>query len=79
MTPPFSLAVLAPDLTFADPLFLLLAKMSPFYVWHIIAAGIGLSIIYGFSRNKGYLLAVLSIGLLSALHVGSAVLGQMAQ
>ena len=79
LTPAFSLAVLAPDLTFTDPLFLLLAKISPFYIWHIIAAGIGLSILFEFSRNKGYLLAVLSIGLLSALHIGSAVVGQMFQ
>lgn len=77
MTPAFSLAVLAPNLTFTDPLFILLAKIGPFYIWHIIAAGIGLSILFEFSRNKGYLLAVLSIGLLSALHIGTAALGQM--
>ena len=79
LTPPFSLAVLVPDLSMTDPLFLALAKIGPFYIWHVIAAGIGLSILFGFSRNKGYVLSVLSLGLLSALHIGSAVLGQMFQ
>lgn len=76
---PFSLAVLTPDLTLQDPLLLLLSKISLMYIWHVIVAGIGLSIIFKFPRNKGYLLAVLSLGLLSALHIGSAVVGKMFQ
>lgn len=79
LVPSFSLAVLAPDLSMQEPLFVLLSKISVPYVWELIVAGIGLSIIFQFSRNKGYLLAVLSIGTLSALHVLSAVAGQMAQ
>jgi len=31
--------------------------------------GIGLAAIYGFTRNKGYVLAVLSMGLLSLFHI----------
>jgi hypothetical protein len=76
---PFSLAVLVPNLTLQDPLLLLLSKVSLMYIWHVIVAGIGLSIIFKFPRNKGYLLAVLSLGLLSALHIGSAVVGKMFQ
>lgn len=77
LIPAFSLAVLVSDLSFNHPLVQFLARISPFYIWHVIVAGIGLSILFEFSRNKGYLIAVLSLGLLSALHIGSAALGQM--
>ncbi len=46
-----------------------LSKFSVFLIWEVVAVGIGLATIYGFSRNKGYLLSVLSVGLISALHV----------
>jgi hypothetical protein len=46
-----------------------LSKISVFLIWEVVAVGIGLTAIYGFSRNKGYLLSVLSVGLISALHV----------
>jgi hypothetical protein len=64
----FSLAALVPP----DPeslVWLLLSKISLFLIWEIIAVGIGLSILYGFPRNKGYMLSVLSMGMLSILHV----------
>lgn len=64
-----SLGVLIPDPSFTDPLYLLLTKISVFQIWEIVAVGIGLSMIYGFSRNKGYITAVLSIALISIIHV----------
>lgn len=64
----FSLAALVPP----DPksvVWVALSKVSIFLIWDIIVVGIGLGIIYSFPRNKGYLLAVLSVGLVSVVHV----------
>lgn len=72
----FSLAALVPP----DPesvVWLLLSKISLFLIWEVIAVGIGLSILYGFPRNKGYLLSVLSMGMLSILHVVFAAIGKL--
>ena len=65
----FSLAAFFKNLSIQDPLYVALSKIGLFYIWEIVVIGIGLSIIYGFPRNKGYLLAVLSMGMLSILHV----------
>lgn len=64
-----SLGFLAASQGLQSATYLALSKISVFGIWEIVAVGIGLSIMYGFSRNKGYLLAVLSMGLLSVLHV----------
>jgi hypothetical protein len=58
-------------------LYVALSKISVFHIWEFIALGIGFSTIYGFSRNKGYVLAVLSMGLLILLHVLMTAVGQM--
>ena len=73
----FSLGVLAADAGFDSVLFTALSKISIFHIWEIIVAGIGFSIIYEFNRNKGITLAVLSIGLLSAIHVLMTAIGKM--
>ena len=70
----FSLATFFKDLSIQSPLYLLLSKVGVFYIWEIIVIGIGLSIIYEFPRNKGYLLAVLSMGMISILHVLTGLL-----
>jgi len=49
--------------------FVLLSKIGVFNIWEIIVVGIGLAAVYNVPRNKGYLLAVLSPGLLSALQI----------
>lgn len=73
-----SLAAFFRDLPVESPWYVLLSKFGLFNIWEIIVIGIGLSIIYGYSRNKGYLLAVLSMGMISILHVLSAfVFGSM--
>lgn len=64
-----SLAALVPNRPVDDTLYMLLSKFSVFQVWEIVAVGIGLSVVYGFSRNKGYTIAVLSVGLIAAIHV----------
>ncbi len=65
----FSAAAFFEDLSVQDPLYVALSKIGVFYIWEIVVIGIGLSIIFGFPRNKGYLLAVLSMGLISIFHV----------
>jgi len=49
--------------------YVALSKLDLFIIWEIIVIGIGLSIVYNVPRNKGYLLSVLSMGMLSILHV----------
>ncbi len=63
-----SLAALLQDVQVQDPLYVALSKIGAFHIWEIMIIGIGLSIIYGFSRNKGYTLAVLSMGMISITH-----------
>lgn len=63
-----SLAALLQKAQVQDPLYVALSKFGAFYIWEIIVIGIGLSIIYGFTRNKGYTLAVLSMGMISIMH-----------
>jgi hypothetical protein len=50
-------------------LYLLLAKFSVWFAWEIIVVGLGFSAVYGFPRNKGMWLSVLTVGLLSMVHV----------
>jgi hypothetical protein len=73
----FSLAVLVAGRGPTDPLWVTLDKIGVFYIWEWIVVGIGLAAVFGFSRNKGYLLSILSLGLLSLLHILSVVLQNM--
>lgn len=65
----FHLGVFMPDKDPTNMAYLAMAKVGLFNIWEIIAVGIGIAIVYTFSRNKGILMAVLSIGLLSLLQV----------
>ncbi len=71
----FSLAVLVADQGPESLAYVALSKIGVFYIWEIIVIGIGLAAVYGFPRNKGYLLSVLSMGLLSVLHVMVTAIG----
>jgi len=70
-----SLAAVVPNPDPTSPVWVGLSKIGFFNIWEIIVVGIGLSVVFGFSRNKGYTLAVLSIGLLSILHVITTAVG----
>jgi hypothetical protein len=72
-----SLAALVPDLGPQNVLYVALSKIGVFNIWEIIVVGIGLSIIYDMPRNKGYLLSVLSVGMLSILHIVFTAIGQL--
>ena len=72
-----SLAALVPDLGPQNVVYVALLKIGVFNIWEIIVVGIGLSIIYDMPRNKGYLLSVLSVGLLSILHIVATAVWQL--
>lgn len=72
-----SLAALLPEANLESPLYVLLSKISVFHIWEIFVLGIGFSIIFDFSRNKGMWVSVLSMGLLSMLHVLVTAIGSM--
>jgi hypothetical protein len=77
MMAPFSLAFLASGQGFQSLAFIALSKIDLFNIWEIIVVGIGLAAIYGFNRNKGYVLSVLSVGMLSILHVVFTAIGKL--
>jgi len=70
-------AVLVADQGMQSFWYTALSKISVFHIWEVIVVGIGLSIIYGFSRNKGYVLSVLSVGMMAILHVIMTGIGLM--
>lgn len=72
-----SLGILAAGQGPDSILYLALSKIDLFLIWEIIAIGIGLSIVYGVRRNKGYTLSVLSMGMISILHVVFSAIGKL--
>jgi hypothetical protein len=73
----FSLAAMVAQLGMEHPLYVALSKLSIFHIWEIVVLGIGFSACLGISTKKGYLTAILSAGLLSAIHVIFAVVQKM--
>ncbi len=71
----YSLATFVADQGMQSVSYQVLSKVGLFYIWEFIVAGIGFAKIYNWSTNKGMVLAALSLGLLSLLHVASTVLG----
>ena len=62
-------AILVADQGMESFMYVLLSKISLFHIWEIIVVGIGLSVFYEVPRNKGYILSVLSVGMVSIIHV----------
>lgn len=73
----FSPAILVAHLGPASFWYVLLDKISVFHIWEIVVVGIGLSVFCKVPRNKGYLMAVLCVGGLSALHVVATGIGAL--
>lgn len=65
----FSLAMFVADQPMDSVVYVALSKIGLFYIWEIIVIGIGLSKLFQVSSNKGYLISVLSMGMLSIVHV----------
>ncbi|MBD3258181.1 hypothetical protein GF377_07085 [candidate division GN15 bacterium] len=70
-----SLAVLVADQGMQSLTYVALSKVSVFHIWELIVAGIAFGVMYQVPRNKGYLISVLSLGLLIVLHVGLSAIG----
>ena len=70
-------AILVSHLGADSFLFVLFSKLDLFIIWEIIVAGIGFSIIYNLPRNKGYMLSVLSIGMISIFHILFAAIREL--
>jgi len=69
-----SLAVFAVDQPIQSFTYVALSKIGLFYIWEFVVASIGFSTIYGFPRSKGYIMSLLSLGLISILHALSTLL-----
>jgi len=70
-------AILLSDQDITNPLWLALSKLSVFHILEFIIIAIGCQKIYLVSRNKGYLLSVLSMGLIALLHVITTAIGKL--
>ncbi len=70
-------AILVSHLGADSFLYVLFSKFDLFIIWEIIVAGIGFSIIYNLPRNKGYMLSVLSVGMISIIHILYAAFGKL--
>ncbi|MEA1979904.1 MAG: YIP1 family protein [candidate division Zixibacteria bacterium] len=70
-------AILVSHLGADSFLYVLFSKLDLFIIWEIIVAGIGFSIIYNLPRNKGYMLSVLSVGMISIIHILYTALGEL--
>jgi len=69
-----SLAVFAVEQPIQSFTYVALSKIGLFYIWEFVVASIGYAVIYGFPKSKGYLISLLSLGLISILHVLSTLL-----
>ncbi|UCG62744.1 MAG: YIP1 family protein [Candidatus Zixiibacteriota bacterium] len=65
-----SFAALIPGLEPTSATYILLEAFNFFSIWEIIVVGIGFATIYGFTRNKGYVISVVSIGAILLLFAG---------
>jgi hypothetical protein len=72
-----SLGVLAAGQGMDSVAYAFLSKFSVFYIWEFIAIGIGLAVLYNVKRSRGYTMALLSLGLLSAIGIATTAIGKM--
>ncbi len=72
-----SLGVLAAGQGPDSLLYVLLSKFSVFLIWEIAAIGIGLTALYNVKPSHGYRLSILSMGMLSILHVVITAIGKL--
>lgn len=72
-----SLAVFAPEASDQSVVWTALSQFSLANIVQVLVMGIALQQIYAIERNKGILIAVLTIGVLALLQIGSAAVGSM--
>ena len=71
----YGLAALMPGKDFTSILYTLLYFCDIFVIWGIIVGGIGYATIFGLSRGKGYLIAVVSDGIIILALLGLTMIG----
>jgi hypothetical protein len=71
----FSLATLVADRGAMSPLFIALDRVGVFYIWEMVAVAIGITVIYGFSKGKGYTVAIISLLIPTLLIIGMTWVG----
>jgi hypothetical protein len=74
-----SLGVLVASQGIDSVVYTALSKVAVFIIWEIIAIGVGLSVLYNTKASRGYLISVLSVGMLSVLHIIFTAVGKMFQ
>jgi hypothetical protein len=72
-----SLGILVIDRGMDSLPYVILSKIGVKHFWQIVILGIGARKYYGMDSNKGYVLAVLTIGTLALIHIGFAAIGQL--
>jgi len=65
-------ALLVRDLGITSPTYVALSQLSVFHIWQAIALGIGANKIFEFKGNKGYLVAVISMGIVALIVISAA-------
>ncbi len=75
MTVTFSPGVLVADQGMQSLAFVALSKFGVFNIWEYFAFSIGVGVMYGFKNKNGYIIGLLTLGLISALHVLSTWIG----
>ncbi len=73
----FSLGVLAANAGPTSVLFVTLSKIGLFYIWQWVVLGIGLAVVYNIKVGKGIVIALLSSGLISVIHIVLSAVGSM--
>lgn len=65
----YSPAILFADQGFESVAFVAAAKLGIFNIWEYFAFSIGTGVIYGWKNKNGYIVGILTLGLISAIHV----------
>jgi hypothetical protein len=71
----YSLGALVADRGPMSPLFIALDRVGVFYIWEIVVVAIGVSAVYGFSKGKGYTVAIISMVIPTLLIIGLTWVG----
>lgn len=67
-------AAFLPDPSPTSAAYVFLSKLGLSYIWEVVALGIGYGIVFELRRNKGYIVAVISIGVMALAQALQTVL-----
>ncbi len=72
-------AALLSEMDVTSPLWVFLSKFSLFHIWEAIALSLMATEIFQTSRNKGYMIGIISLGLITSIGIGFSLLGALMQ